>query len=47
VRALRHQFPYYAGIFQPRTALLLISYSQGFRAVSIILAALLYWFLSF
>ncbi len=47
VRALRHQFPYYAGIFQPRTALLLIASSQGFRAASIILAALLYWFFSF
>jgi hypothetical protein len=47
VRALRHQFPYYAGIFQPRTAVLLIGCSQGFRAASIILAALLYWFLSF
>jgi hypothetical protein len=47
VRALRHQFPYYAGIFQPRTAMLLIAYSQGFRAVSIVLAALLYWLISF
>ncbi len=31
VRAVRHQFPYYAGIFSPRLGLELIAYSQFFR----------------
>lgn len=43
IRAVRHQFPYYAGIFQPRLAVQLIAFSQSFRAVSISLAALLYF----
>jgi hypothetical protein len=47
IRAVRHQFPYYAGIFQPRTALLLIACSQGVRAASLVFTALLYWFFSF
>jgi hypothetical protein len=37
LRAVRHQFPYYAGIFSPRLALELIVYNQGFRVVSLIL----------
>ncbi len=37
IRAIRHQFPYYAGIFPPRLALELIVYSQGFRTFSMIL----------
>jgi hypothetical protein len=43
LRAVRHQFPYYAGIFKPRLAVELIVYNQGFRAVSLILAALGYF----
>jgi len=43
IRAVRHQFPYYAGIFQPRIALQLIVFSQSFRAASIALVALLYF----
>ena len=45
IRAVRHQFPYYAGIFQPRLAVQLIAFSQSFRAVSISLVALLYFWL--
>ena len=43
VRAIRHQFPYYAGIFPPRLAMQLILCSQAFRALSIMLVALLYF----
>ncbi|MCI5218738.1 MAG: hypothetical protein D3914_05995 [Candidatus Electrothrix sp. LOE2] len=43
IRAVRHQFPYYAGIFKPRLAVQLIVFSQSFRAVSIALVALLYF----
>ncbi|RWX44329.1 hypothetical protein H206_01848 [Candidatus Electrothrix aarhusensis] len=45
IRAVRHQFPYYAGIFKPRLAMQLIVFSQSFRAFSIALVALLYFFL--
>ncbi|RWX50652.1 hypothetical protein VU01_12851, partial [Candidatus Electrothrix marina] len=45
IRAVRHQFPYYAGIFKPRLALQLIVFSQSFRAFSIALVALLYFLL--
>ncbi len=47
VRAVRHQFPYYVGIFKPQAAFLMISCSQGFRAFSLVLTALLYWFFAF
>jgi hypothetical protein len=47
VRAIRHQFPYYAGIFRPQTAILMLTYSQAFRAFSLVLAAVLYWFFVF
>lgn len=46
VRALRHQFPAYAGIFRPALALHLILASQTFRAVSIFAVAAGYWVLS-
>ncbi|MBE0583780.1 MAG: hypothetical protein IH612_08420 [Desulfofustis sp.] len=42
LRAVRHQFPYYAGIFQPKMAVELIVYSQLFRIVSLIIAAACY-----
>ncbi|XOF32751.1 MAG: hypothetical protein ACL93V_12055 [Candidatus Electrothrix sp. YB6] len=45
IRAVRHQFPYYAGIFKPRLAMQLILFSQTFRAVSIALVALGYFFI--
>ncbi|MFC1513219.1 hypothetical protein ACFL5J_02100 [Thermodesulfobacteriota bacterium] len=45
VRVLRHQFPYYAGIFSPRLAMELICYSQGARLGSVILVGVCYyWF---
>jgi hypothetical protein len=43
IRAMRHQFPYYAGIFRPRLAMQLIIFSQSFRTVSIALVALFYY----
>ncbi len=43
VRAIRHQFPYYAGIFRPRLAVQLIAASQSFRTLSIALVAFLYY----
>ncbi|MFN2365485.1 MAG: hypothetical protein ABR523_03360 [Desulfurivibrionaceae bacterium] len=45
MRAIRHQFPYYAGIFSPRLALELIFYSQTFRAMSMIIVGAGYYFL--
>ncbi len=46
MRAFRHQFPYYAGIFNPRTALVLMTYSQTLRVGSIILVGLGYYYLT-
>ena len=43
LRAVRHQFPYYAGIFSPKLAIELIFYNQSFRIISLILAAILYF----
>jgi len=37
IRAIRHQFPYYAGIFQPKMATELIIYNQIFRVGSLML----------
>lgn len=37
IRAIRHQFPYYAGIFQPKVATELILFSQIFRVGSLML----------
>ena len=44
MRALRHQFPYYAGIYKPALALRLILYNQGLRIGSLMLMALSYWY---
>lgn len=44
IRAIRHQYPYYAGIFKPVLAAELIFFSQSFRALSIALVAFLYYF---
>ena len=46
MRAVRHQFPFYAGVFQPRLAAELIVYNQAFRTGSIILVGIFYYFLS-
>lgn len=43
VRAVRHQFPYYAGIFPPGIALELILYNQSFRVGSLIVVSLVYY----
>nr|WP_320011792.1 hypothetical protein [uncultured Desulfobulbus sp.] len=43
IRAIRHQYPYYAGIFKPGLAAQLILFSQSFRALSIALVAFLYY----
>ena len=46
IRAIRHQFPYYAGIFRPKVAAELIFYNQLFRVGSLILMGTIYLFLS-
>jgi hypothetical protein len=46
MRAVRHQFPFYAGVFQPRLAAELITYNQSFRTGSIILVGIFYYFLT-
>ncbi|MFP4169054.1 MAG: hypothetical protein ACLFSY_09490 [Desulfonatronovibrionaceae bacterium] len=45
MRALRHQFPYYAGIFSPGLAVGLIFYNQGLRAASLMAVGFVYYFL--
>lgn len=42
MRAFRHQFPYYAGIFRPKMAFKLISINQTLRALSIALVGIAY-----
>ncbi len=42
LRAVRHQFPYYAGIFRPKLAIELIVYNQLFRILSLVIAAACY-----
>jgi hypothetical protein len=46
IRAVRHQFPYYAGIFKPKLAAELIFYNQIFRVGSLILMGGIYLVLS-
>ncbi len=45
MRAVRHQFPYYAGIFSPKLAMELIFYSQFFRISSIIIMGIIYYYI--
>lgn len=42
VRALRHQMPYYMGIFSPGIGIYLIVASQGFRIVSLMTVGLVF-----
>ncbi len=42
MRAFRHQFPYYAGIFKPATAARLIIHNQALRAASILAVTIAY-----
>jgi hypothetical protein len=44
IRAIRHQFPYYTGIYSPGLALQLVTISQVTRALSVITVALCYYF---
>ncbi|MCB2180462.1 MAG: hypothetical protein KQH63_00365 [Desulfobulbaceae bacterium] len=46
MRAVRHQFPYYAGIFPTGIAVKLIIYNQAFRVGSIILLGIGYYLLT-
>ena len=46
IQALRHQLPYYAGIFPPGLAAELIVYSQLFRAASVILVGGGYFYIT-
>lgn len=46
MRAVRHQLPYYAGIFRARMALKLIVYNQGLRTLSLILVGVVYYVLT-
>jgi hypothetical protein len=46
MRGIRHQFPFYAGIFEPKLATELIAYNQIFRTGSIILVTIGYYFLT-
>jgi hypothetical protein len=46
MRALRHQFPYYVGIFKPKTAIELIVLSQSFRVAAVIICGSIYYALS-
>ena len=45
MRAFRHQFPYYAGIFRPKLALKLIVHNQTLRAASLVVVGAAYFFL--
>ena len=45
IRAVRHQFPYYVGIFSPKLALELVGVSQLLRLASVIAVGLGYYFL--
>ena len=45
MRTVRHQLPYYSGIFKPRMAMKLIVYNQTLRAASIALVGAAYAFL--
>ncbi len=46
IRALRHQLPYYMGIFPPRLAMELVAMSQIVRAASVIIIGFCYYLLS-
>jgi hypothetical protein len=46
IRAIRHQFPYYAGIFKPKVAAELIFYNQIFRIGSLIIMGAIYFVVS-
>ncbi len=43
IRAIRHQLPYYTGIYPPKMALQLVGISQTARAFCVILVAVMYY----
>jgi len=45
IRAIRHQFPYYVGIFSPKLALELVGVSQILRMASVIAVGLGFYFM--
>lgn len=47
MRAIRHQYPYYAGIFPQRAALRLIVFSQSLRALSMVCVTMGYFLWAF
>ncbi len=46
IRAIRHQMPYYSGIYSPQLALELVGISQITRALCVIVVAVIYYYLS-
>jgi hypothetical protein len=46
IRAIRHQLPYYTGIYSPQLALQLVGLSQMARAFCVILVAVVYYYLA-
>ncbi len=44
IRALRHQLPYYTGIFSPKLAVILVGISQSVRAFCVIMVAICYYY---
>jgi hypothetical protein len=46
IRAVRHQFPYYVGIFPPKLALELVGISQLLRMASVVVVGLGYYFMT-
>lgn len=46
IRAIRHQLPYYTGIYSPQLALQLVGISQIARAFCVILVAVVYYYLT-
>ena len=46
IRAIRHQLPYYTGIYSPQLAVQLVGISQAARAFCVILVAVFYYYLS-
>ncbi len=46
IRAIRHQLPYYTGIYTPHLALQLVGVSQVVRALCVVLVAICYYFLT-
>lgn len=46
IRALRHQLPHYMGIYSPKMGAQLLLMGQGFRVVSVLLVAVLFYLIA-